>query len=80
MEKKRNIKEENNADLAIKQLRILQGMFYRHDITDNDLFNRTNEIIGIMENASKDIKSNYEDISKKLTDLMNGKRKTNEKK
>jgi excinuclease UvrABC helicase subunit UvrB len=64
---------ENNADLAIKQLRILQQLFFRHDVTDQDLFNRTNEIINIMENASKEIRTNYNDVSKALTDLMNGK-------
>jgi hypothetical protein len=67
-------KGENNADLAIKQMRILQQLFYRHDVTDNDLFNRTNEIIGIMEMASKDIHTNFEEVSKSLTDMMNGKR------
>jgi hypothetical protein len=44
------MKGENNADL-IKQMRILQELFY--DVTDNDLFARTNEIIQIMEMASK---------------------------
>ena len=34
-------KGENNVDLAIKQMRILQTLFYRHDVTDNDLFNKT---------------------------------------
>lgn len=66
-------KGENNADLAIKQLRILQQLFFRHDVTDQDLFNRTNEIIRIMEDASKEIRTNYEDVSRALTDLMNGK-------
>jgi NAD+--asparagine ADP-ribosyltransferase len=67
-----NKKGENSADLAIKQLRILQNMFYRHDVSDNDLFNYTNGIIGIMEKASNEIRTNYEEISSKLTDLMNG--------
>jgi hypothetical protein len=72
------MKNENNADLAIKQMRILQQLFYRHDVTDNDLFNRTNDIIKIMEAASKDINTNYEELSKSLTDLMNGKHKNKE--
>jgi len=72
------MKNENNADLAIKQMRILQQLFYRHDVTDNDLFNRTNDIIKIMETASKDINTNYEELSKSLTDLMNGKHKNKE--
>lgn len=67
-------KGENSADLAIKQLRILQSLFYRHDVTDTDLFNRTNDIVKIMEQSSKDINQNFEDISKKLTDFMNGKK------
>lgn len=69
-----NTKGENNADLAIKQMRILQELFYRHDVTDNDLFSRTNEIIQIMEMASRDIHSNFEEISRSLTNMMNGKR------
>lgn len=67
------MKGENNADLAIKKLRILQEMFFKHDVSDNDLFNFTNQIIKIMENASKDINTNFETVSKQLTDFMNGK-------
>jgi hypothetical protein len=67
------MKGENNADLA-KQMRILQELFYRHDVTDNDLFARTNEIIQIMEMASKDIHTNFEEVSRSLTEMMNGKR------
>lgn len=70
----KEMKGENNADLAIKKLRVLQEMFYKHNVTDNDLFNFTNEIIKIMDNASKDINTNFEDMSRKLTDFMNGKR------
>jgi hypothetical protein len=55
-------------------MRILQELFYRHDITDNDLFARTNEIIQIMEMASKDIHTNFEEVSRSLTEMMNGKR------
>jgi hypothetical protein len=65
------MKGENNADLA-KQMRILQELFY--DVTDNDLFARTNEIIQIMEMASKDIHTNFEEVSRSLTEMMNGKR------
>lgn len=72
-----NNKGENNVDLAIMQIRNLQGMFYRHDLSDNDLFKYTNEIIQTMELASKEIKVNYADVSKKLTDLMNGKKPSN---
>lgn len=73
-------KGENNADLAIKELRNLQSMFYRHDVSDNDLFQYTNKVIDIMEQASKDIRTNFEEVSKSLTDLMNGKMKNRENK
>jgi hypothetical protein len=63
---------ENNADLAIKELRNLQEMFFKHDVSDNDLFNYTNRIIKLMEAASKDINTNFEFLSKKLTSFMNG--------
>lgn len=72
--KKLDKKGENSADLAIKELRKLQQLFYRHDVTDNDLFNRTNEIINIMMHASKDLNQNFEEISRRLTEYMNGKR------
>lgn len=73
-------KGENNVDVAMRQLRVLQGMFYRYDLTDNDLFSYTNEIIKTMEMASQEIRTNYEDVSRHLTDLMNGnvKHKTQE--
>jgi hypothetical protein len=57
-------------------MRILQELFYRHDVTDNDLFARTNEIIQIMEMASKDIHTNFEEVSRSLTEMMNGKDNT----
>ena len=67
-------KGENSADLAIKQLRVLQQMIYRHDVSDNDLFKSTNEIIKTMEEASKDLNQNFTEISKRLTNYMNGKK------
>ena len=73
MENNTNKLGENNVDLAIKQIRNLQGMFYRHDLSDNDLFKYTNDIIATMELASREIRTNYEEISSKLTELMNGK-------
>jgi len=62
---------KNNVDLAIEQLRTLQSMFYRHDLSDNDLFNYTTKIIDTMEKASKEINTNYAEISSKLTKLWN---------
>lgn len=74
-------KGENNVDLSIQKLRILQQMVYSFDVSDNDLFKYINEIITTMELASNEIRMNYEDISKGLTDLMNGKaNKRNSKK
>ena len=64
---------ENNADLVIKKLRILQEMFYRHDLSDNDLFKHVTSIINVAEDASKEIRVNYEEVSQHLTNLMNGK-------
>jgi hypothetical protein len=67
-----NKKGENNVDLAIHQLRQLQQMFFRFDHTDQDLFKYTNDIIKTMELASVEIRTNYEEISGKLTQMMNG--------
>lgn len=61
----------NSVDLAIQQLRNLQSMFYRHDMSSNDLFKVTNDIIVTMEQASKEINTNYKEISDKLTKHMN---------
>ena len=71
---KQDDKQENNVDIAIQELRKLQQMIFSFDKSDQDLFNYTNEIIKTMEKASKEIKTNYEDISRKLTDLWNGKK------
>ena len=71
---------DTNADIAVRELRKLQELFFRHDVTDMDLFNRTNEVINIMQLAAKDIRANFEDISKDLTDMMNGKPRNKENK
>lgn len=68
---------ENNADLVIKELRELQQMVFRFDVTDMDVFNRITKIIGTAELAAKEIRVNYEEVSKELTDLMNGKKRPN---
>ena len=75
MEEIKNSHGENNADLAIKRLRVFQSSLYSDTKTTRDLLNETNEIIKIMEDASKEIRVNYEEVSKSLTDLMNGKRR-----
>lgn len=69
--KKFELEDENNVDLAIKQLRVLQSMFYQYDKSDNDLFKYTNDIIQTMEKARVEINTNYAEISRKLTELWN---------
>lgn len=61
----------NNVDLAIMELRQFQQMLFDRSKSPDDLFNKTNEILEIMNNASAEIKMNYEDISRKLTAQMN---------
>lgn len=65
----------NNVDLAIVKLRELQQLLYNADSSPNILFKKSMEIIEIMEKGSKEIKANYEEISRKLTEEMNTGRK-----
>jgi hypothetical protein len=71
-------KGENNADLVIRELRELQQMVFRFDVSDMDLFNRITKVITTAELASQEIRTNYEDVSRSLTELMNGKRNRKE--
>lgn len=61
----------NNVDLATQKLRELQSLIYDYNVSPNELFKKTNEIMPFMDRASKEIQTNYKDISKKLTDHMN---------
>lgn len=61
----------NNVDLATQKLRELQSMIYDYNTSPNDLFKFTNEIMPFMDRASKEIQTNYKDISEKLTAQMN---------
>lgn len=61
----------NNVDLATQKLRELQSMIYDYNTSPNDLFKFTNEIMPYMDKASKEIQTNYKDISEKLTKQMN---------
>lgn len=61
----------NNIDLATQKLRELQSMIYDYNTSPNDLFKFTNEIMPFMDKASKEIQTNYKDISEKLTAQMN---------
>jgi len=65
------IKDVNNVDLATQQIRQLQQMFFRHDVSPQDLFNFTNKILDTMADASREINTNYKEISEKLTKHMN---------
>jgi len=61
----------NNIDLATQKLRELQQKIYDYDTSPNDLFKFTTEIMPYMERASREIETNYKEISEKLTKQMN---------
>ena len=65
----------NNVDIATSKMRELQAMIYDHKISNAELFNKTQEIMRYMDLASREIKTNYKDISEKLTKEMNTGRK-----
>jgi hypothetical protein len=61
----------NNVDIAIARVRELQQMFYSADASPNSLFKKSQEVIEYMEKASIEIRTNYKEISEKLTAHMN---------
>jgi hypothetical protein len=61
----------NNVDIAISKVRELQQLIYSPDSSPNSLFKYTQEIMKYMDLASKEINSNYEEISRKLTEQLN---------
>jgi hypothetical protein len=61
----------NNVDLAISKIRELQQMFYHSDASPNSLFKKSQEVIECMNKASFELNTNYEEISRKLTERMN---------
>lgn len=61
----------NNVDLAIQKVRELQQLFFSPDSSPNSLFKASQEVIEFMDRASKEINTNYEEISRKLTEQMN---------
>lgn len=61
----------NNIDLATQKLRELQSMIFDYNVSQNDLFKKTNEIMPFMDKASAEIQTNYKDISEKLTAQLN---------
>lgn len=65
----------NSVDLAIAKVRELQSLLYDNNSSPNSLFKKTEEIIQYMNDASREINTNYEEISDKLTKQMNTGRK-----
>jgi len=65
----------NSVDLAIAKVRELQSQLYDNNSSPNSLFKKTEEIIQCMNDASREINTNYEEISDKLTKQMNTGRK-----
>jgi len=61
----------NNVDIAMAKVRELQQMFFSADASPNGLFKKSQEVVQYMELASKEIRANYEEISRKLTQQMN---------
>jgi hypothetical protein len=61
----------NNVDIAIQKVRELQQMFFSPDASPNSLFKASQEVIDYMNRASKEINTNYEEISRKLTEQLN---------
>tara|TARA_R110000772_G_scaffold96495_3_gene195185 strand:- start:1234 stop:1440 length:207 start_codon:yes stop_codon:yes gene_type:complete len=61
----------NNVDLATQKLRELQTKIYDYNVSPNDLFKITNDIMPFMDRASQEIQTNYKTISEKLTKQMN---------
>lgn len=65
----------NNVDIAISKVRELQAIIFDKNTSPNLLFEKTNELIVYMDRASVEINTNYENISKKLTEELNTGRK-----
>lgn len=61
----------NNVDIATQKLRELQQKIFDYNMSPNDLFKFTNEIMPYMDKASREIQTNYKEISEKLTAQMN---------
>jgi hypothetical protein len=65
----------NSVDLAIRQVRELQSLVYDNNASRTDLFHKCEEVMRFMNDASREINTNYEDISDKLTKQLNTGRK-----
>jgi len=53
----------NSVDLAIRKVRELQSLVYDNNASRTDLFNKCEEVMKEMNNASAEINTNYETIS-----------------
>lgn len=65
----------NSVDLAVRQVRELQALIYDNNASRTDLFNKCEEVMKYMNDASQEINTNYEEISDKLTKELNTGRK-----
>lgn len=65
----------NSVDLATRKVRELQALVYDNNASRTDLFQKCEEVINYLNDASKEINTNYEEISDKLTKHMNTGRK-----
>jgi len=63
----------NSVDIAHNKLRELQAKIFDYNTSPNDLFKFTQEMEKYMNDASVEIRTNYEEISAQLTKKMNGK-------
>ncbi len=61
----------NNVDIAMQKVRELQSIIFDKDTSPNKIFQKTQQIMMYMEKGSQEIKTNYEEISRKLTEQMN---------
>ena len=61
----------NNVDIAMRDLRSLQSMILDNKVSNQKVFDHSCLLQQRLEMASKEIKTNYEEISRKLTEQMN---------
>lgn len=61
----------NSVDIAIRKVRELQALIYDNNASRTDLFNKCEEVMAEMHNASIEIQTNYEEVSAKLTAHLN---------
>lgn len=61
----------NNVDIAIQKLRELQEIIFDRHTSPDKLFQKTEQLHGYLNKASKEINQNYDEISAKLTAQLN---------